>query len=237
LKIIQPYIEGHLIKRYKRFLADVELPNGETITAHTANTGSMKGCSDPGSRVWLYDSENPKRKYRYSWDLVEDLSGNLIGIHTTRANKLVHEAINNGVIKELQDYSQIKPEVKYLESNTRFDFLLSKQDQCDPCFVEVKNVTAKSGDDVAIFPDAKTERGRKHLHTLIDAIEHGYRAVIFFCIQRSDVDVFKPADEIDPAYGEVLRKASNSGVEVIAYKAYISPNEIYLNIAIPVILN
>jgi len=236
LKIIQPYIEGRLIKRYKRFLADVELSNGEVITAHTGNTGSMKGCSDPGSRVWLYDSENPKRKYRYSWDLVEDLSGNLIGIHTTRANKLVHEAIDNGVIEELRDYADIKPEVKYLESNTRFDFLLSKQDQSDSCFVEVKNVTAKIDDDVAIFPDAKTERGRKHLRTLIDAVEHGYRAIIFFCIQRSDVKVFKPADEIDPEYGDILRKACDSGVEAIAYKAYLSPDEICLNVAIPVIL-
>lgn len=236
LKITQPYIEGHLIKRYKRFLADVELTNGEVITAHTGNTGSMKGCSDPGSRVWLYDSENPKRKYRYSWDLVEDLSGNLIGIHTTRANKLVHEAIDNGVIEELKNYTDIRPEVKYLDSNTRFDFLLTNQDQSALCFVEVKNVTAKRDSDIAIFPDAKTERGRKHLQTLIDAVEHGYRSVIFFCIQRSDVSVFKPADEIDPEYGELLRKAYGLGVEAFAYKAYLSPDEIYLNVAIPVIL-
>lgn len=237
LKITQSHIEGRLIKRYKRFLADVELPSGEVITAHTGNTGSMKGCSDPGSRVWLYDSENPKRKYRYSWDLVEDLSGNLVGIHTTRANKLVHEAIDNGVVKELQGYTNIKPEVKYRESSTRFDFLLTKQEQRESCFIEVKNVTAKRGFNVAIFPDAKTERGRKHLQTLIDAVEHGYRAVIFFCIQRNDVELFQPADEIDPEYGEILRSACDAGVEAIAYKAYLSPEEIYLNTAIPVVLN
>lgn len=243
MKITQSYIEGRLIKRYKRFLADVELDNGEVITAHTGNTGSMKGCSEPGSRVWLYDSENPKRKYRYSWDLVEDLSGNLIGIHTTRANKLVHEAIDNGTIKELQDYSEVRPEVKYLQSNTRFDFLLvkgltksllAKQDSSDSCFVEVKNVTAKRDAEIAIFPDAKTERGKKHLKTLIEAVEQGYRAVIFFCIQRSDVTVFKPADEIDPEYGALLREACASGVEALAYKAYLSPKEIYLSEKIPI---
>ena len=234
MKITQSYIEGRLIKRYKRFLVDVKLDSGEIITAHTANTGSMKGCSDPGSRVWLYDSENPKRKYRYSWDLVEDLSGNLIGIHTTRANKLVHEAINNGVIHELQNYCSVKPEVKYLQSDTRFDFLLSNEKESDSCFVEVKNVTAKRDANTAIFPDAKTERGKKHLKTLMDAVEKGYRAVIFFCIQRSDVSVFKPADEIDPEYGEILRKAGQMGVEALAYKAFLSPEEIYLNESIAI---
>lgn len=237
LKITQPFIEGRLIKRYKRFLADVQLSDGKIVTAHTANTGSMQGCSDPGSRVWLYDSKNPKRKYRYSWDLVEDLSGNFVGIHTTRANRLVHEAIENGVIAELQNYINIRSEVKYLESNTRFDLLLSKEDHSEPCFVEVKNVTAKRGTDIAIFPDAKTERGKKHLVTLIDAVQHGFRAVIFFCIQRSDVNKFKPADEIDPEYGELLRKACASGVEALAYKAYLSPDEVYLNAPIPIILN
>lgn len=228
MKITQSYIEGRLIKRYKRFIVDVELPNGQVISAHTGNTGAMLGCSDPGSRVWLYDTENPKRKYRYSWDLVEDLSGNLIGIHTTRANKLVHEAIGSGVITELQGYDDIKPEVKYKNSHTRFDFLLTKKDQSQSCFVEVKSVTAKRDLNTAIFPDAKSERAKKHLATLLDAVEQGHRAVIFFCIQRSDANVFEPADEIDPEYGEMLRSVSALGVETLAYKVAISPKEIYL---------
>ena len=242
MKITQHYVEGRLIKRYKRFLADVQLDSGGTITAHTGNTGAMKGCADPGSRVWLYDSENPKRKYRYSWDLVEDLSGNLIGIHTTRANKLVHEAIETGVIVALQGYKKIKSEVKYSNSNTRLDFLLEHSDQVGSihsksCFVEVKNVTAKRDTETAIFPDAKTERGKKHLETLIHAVEQGYRGVIFFCIQRNDASVFKPADEIDPEYGEILRKACASGVEALAYKARLSPDEIVLSEPIPVDLS
>lgn len=236
MKIIQSYIEGKLIRRYKRFLVDVELSHGEIMTAHTGNTGAMKGCADPGSRVWLYDSENPKRKYRYSWDLVEDLSGNLIGIHTTRANKLVQEAIEHGVIRELQGYDNIRPEVKYQDTNTRFDFLLEKSGSGQSCFLEVKNVTAKRDLETAIFPDAKTERGKKHLETLIHAVGQNLRAVIFFCIQRSDVSAFKPADEIDPEYGELLRKACSLGVEALAYKAVLGPEEVYLSKSIPVIL-
>ncbi len=234
MKLTQPYIEGRLIKRYKRFLVDVALPNGQVITAHTGNTGAMLGCSDPGSRVWLYDTENPKRKYRYSWDLVEDLSGNLIGIHTTRANKLVHEAIDSGIIKELQGYNDIKPEVKYKKSHTRFDFLLTNHHQKQDCFLEVKSVTAKRDSKTAIFPDAKSERAKKHLTTLLDAVEQGHRAVIFFCIQRSDASVFRPADEIDPEYGEMLRNVSTAGVETLAYKVTISPKEIYLRDVIQV---
>ena len=235
MKINQPFIEGRLIRRYKRFLADVELTTGEMITAHTGNTGAMRGCSDPGSRVWLYNTGNPKRKYIYSWDLVEDLSGNLIGIHTTRANRLVHEAINNGVAEELQDYEVINPEQAYEETKTRFDFLLQKTGRRD-CFLEVKNVTAKRDAATAIFPDAKSERAKKHLLMLLDAVEKGYRGVIFYCIQRSDATIFKPADEVDPEYGELLRRVSRSGVETVAYKATLSPTEVVLTEAIPVVL-
>lgn len=235
MKIDQPFIEGRLIRRYKRFLADVELMNGDVITAHTGNTGAMSGCSDPGSRVWLYNTGNLKRKYIYSWDLVEDLSGNLIGIHTTRANRLVHEAIDNGVIEELQHYDVIKPEHTYAETKTRFDFFLQKEGRRD-CFLEVKNVTAKRDETTAIFPDAKSERAKKHLLTLLDAVEKGYRGVIFFCIQRSDVTIFKPADEVDPEYGDLLRKVSQAGVETLAYKATLSPTEVVLNKVIPVVL-
>lgn len=234
LKIEQPYVEGRLIKRYKRFLADVELANGEVITAHTPNTGAMLGCAEPGSRVWLYDTGNPKRKYLYSWDLVEDLSGNLVGIHTTRANKLVHEAIEHGVIPELQGYSQIQSEVKFHDSNTRFDFFLSGGDQTKPCYLEVKSVTAKRNNATAIFPDAVSIRGKKHLIALVEAIQRGYDAVIFFCIQREDVQTFSPASEIDPEYTSALNHAIEAGVQVLAYKVKISPTEIVIDSVVPV---
>ncbi|HFE37331.1 MAG TPA: DNA/RNA nuclease SfsA [Gammaproteobacteria bacterium] len=235
MKLCQPRLEGRLIKRYKRFLADIELAGGEIITAHTGNTGAMLGCSDPGSRVWIYDTENPKRKYRYSWDMVEDLAGNLIGIHTTRANKLVSEGIANGVIKELAGY-EAKPEVKYKNFNTRFDFMLCKNDAPQHCFLEVKSVTAKRHTDTAIFPDAKSERGKKHLDVLMDALMQGYRSIAFYCIQRDDVNCFSPADEIDPLYAETLRKAHAAGVEIMAYKTRLSPDEIALYQAVPVSL-
>jgi len=228
MKINSPYIEGRLIKRYKRFLADVELASGEIVTAHTPNTGSMKGCSDPGSKVWLYDTQNPKRKYRYSWDLVADLQGKLVGIHTGRANLLVKEAVALGTIVELGGYSAIKAEVNYKSSGCRFDLLLSQHDLKPDCFVEVKNVTAIDDYGVAIFPDAVTQRGKKHLETLIDVVGDGMRAAMVFCIQREDVFAFRAAEEIDPAYAEMLKLAYYQGVEIIAYKSSLSPTEIKL---------
>ena len=164
MKITQPYLEGRLIKRYKRFLADIELADKNIITVHTPNTGSMLGCAEPGSRVWIYDTQNDKRKYRYSWDLVEDLQGNLIGIHTGRVNHLVTEAIMGGIVKELAEYHSIQQEVFFPGSNTRFDLFLQSPKNIPDCFLEIKNVTAKM-DNVAIFPDAKTTRGKKHLDT------------------------------------------------------------------------
>ena len=228
MKIIQPCVEGRLIRRYKRFLADIELIDGRMITAHTPNTGSMKGCSDPGSRVWVYDTQNPARKYIYSWDLVEDTDGHLVGIHTGRPNYLVREAIETGVISELHGYKEIKMEAKYFDKGTRFDLLLSGHEKEKDCFVEVKNVTAKRSEDVAIFPDAVTTRGQKHLVMLEDAVTRGYRAVMVYCIQRDDVTSFSPAYEIDQDYSSALIQASENGVEVYAYKSRISPVEITL---------
>ena len=180
MKITQPHIEGRLIKRYKRFLADIELIDGRIITAHTPNTGSMKGCADPGSRVWVYDTQNPSRKYIYSWDLVEDADGHLVGIHTGRPNYLVREAIETGVITELQGYEQIRMEAKYFDKGTRFDLLLTDHATKKDCYVEVKNVTAKRSADVAIFPDAVTVRGLKHLTMLEDAVTRGYHAAMVY---------------------------------------------------------
>lgn len=235
MKITAPYLQGKLIKRYKRFLADIELPNGEVLTVHTPNTGAMLGCSDPGSRVWVYKSNNPKRKYAYSWELVEDLQGNLIGIHTGRVNALVTEAIQTGVISELADYESIQQEKKFLDSSTRFDLFLQSEANLPDCFVEIKNVTAKE-DNVAIFPDAATERGRKHLRVLEEAVQKGYRAVMLFCIQREDINTFSPAHRIDPLYAEALDVANDAGVELLAYKANMGVEEIRIVKSVPIVL-
>lgn len=233
MKITAPCLEGRLIKRYKRFLADIQLTDGRVLTVHTPNTGSMLGCSDPGSRVWVYKSHNPKRKYAYSWELVEDLQGNFIGIHTGRVNSLVTEAIQQNVVSELTGYPNIEQEKKFPDSSTRFDLFLSGHATLPDCFVEIKNVTAKSGNN-AIFPDAVTERGRKHLLVLQEALEQGYRAVMFYCVQREDVKAFAPARQIDEKYAHALHEAQQHGVEILAYKAKMGVKEITLNKAIPV---
>lgn len=235
MKISAPFKEGRLIRRYKRFLADVELKTGEIITVHTPNTGSMLGCAEPGSRVWIYHNDNPKRKYPWSWELVEDLQGNLIGIHTGRVNSLVVEAITNGVVSELKDYNSIQQEKKFLNTSTRFDLLLQSENTTPDCYVEIKNVTAKEN-KTAIFPDAVTERGRRHLQVLQQAVEQGFRAVMFYCIQREDVENFSPAYDIDPDYAKTLLEAVNQGVEVLAYKASVGIEEIQLKMKVPLLI-
>ncbi len=235
MKITAPYLSGILLKRYKRFLADIRLDSGEIVTVHTPNTGSMLGCSEPGSRVWIYRADNPKRKYSYSWGLVADRQGNKIGIHTGRVNALVAEGIQTGIIKELASYGRIQQEVTFPGSNTRFDLFLPGGKNQPDCFVEIKNVTA-SQDHTAIFPDAKTERGRRHLEVLLQARQQGYRTVIFFCIQRNDVERFSPAYAIDPAYARVLEHVMQQGVEALAYKARVDVREISLTQSVPVVL-
>ncbi len=213
----QPLISGRLIRRYKRFLADVELGDGQIVTAHTPNTGSMQGCAEPGSRVWLRDSGNPKRKYPFSWELVETLDGQMVGINTGLANHLVREAIETGVIRELAGYTEIRTEVNYGSENSRIDLLLRGEGRAD-CYVEVKNVTLVI-EGQARFPDAVTTRGSKHLRELMAMVRTGYRAVCCFCVQRGDALSFAPADQIDPAYGGLLRMAQVAGVELLAYSA------------------
>lgn len=225
-------MEGRLIRRYKRFLADVELPDGSVITAHTPNTGSMMGCSDPGCRVWLRDTQNLKRKYPLSWEMVETLDGIAVGIHTGYANDLVEEAIRNGVIHSLQDYQNIRREVRFADFNTRFDLFLSEGKSTD-CFVEVKNVTAVEN-GCAIFPDAVTARGTKHLNMLAEVVKRGQRAVLCFCVQREDANSVAAAEKIDPLYAQTLKEVITKGVEVIAYQAKISPQEITLIRELPV---
>jgi sugar fermentation stimulation protein A len=226
MKFNSPLEQGTLIKRYKRFLADIELDSGEIITAHTANTGSMKGCSEPGSRVWCSISDNPKRKYPYSWEIVEVSDDVLVGINTGFPNKLVKEGIESGVISELQGYAEIRTEVRYGKEKSRIDLLLEDTIK-PPCYVEVKNVTlVNSG--IAYFPDAVSKRGTKHLRELIEMVKDGNRAVIFYCLQRNDASEVRPADDIDSVYGQTLRRAINEGVEALAYQAVVTTEQINL---------
>lgn len=233
-------LEGRLIRRYKRFLADVEL-DGRQVTAHTANTGAMTGCCEPGSRVWLSVSDNPKRKYAYTWELVETNTESqpiMVGINTLMANHLVAEAITHGKIKALEQYGNIRKEVRYGDENSRIDLLLtaSGDNACESCYVEVKNVTlAQEG--VGYFPDAKSARAIKHLRELIKVRESGARAVIFFCVPREDVMEVRPARFIDPDYADALRTALQNGVQALAYRAKVSVQEIVLQDLLPVNLD
>ena len=225
-------IPGSLIKRYKRFLADIELDDGRVITAHTPNTGSMLGCCEPGSRVWLSDSGNPERKYPLSWELVEAAPGILVGINTVLPNKLVEEGIRNGVIKELQGYDGLRREVRYGAENSRIDLLL--EDAARPaCYVEVKNVTLAQ-DGTGYFPDAVSARGSKHLRELAEVVAAGKRGIILFCVQRKDVSEVRPADTIDSKYGNTLRQVIDAGVEAIAWRADVTPEEVRLDKSLPV---
>jgi sugar fermentation stimulation protein A len=243
MKFPQALVSGRLLRRYKRFLADVALDNGEVIIAHTANTGAMTGCAEPGSRVWLSRSDNPRRKYPYTWELVQTPGGVLCGINTLRSNALVQEAIAAGRIAELGGYDSIRREVPYGAEGSRIDLLLESQTGLAPCYVEVKNVTlvenegvGKEGveDGTAYFPDAVSARGSKHLRELMAMVQAGYRAVIFFCVQRQDCQRVCPADHIDARYGETLRQALGSGVEALAYQAEVSESGIVLRRALPV---
>lgn len=218
-------VEGRLIRRYKRFLADVQLA-GEVVTAACPNTGSMMGCAEPGSRVWLSEHDSATRKYRHTWELVE-VSGSkpvLVGINTSKPNALVAEAIAEGAIPELAGYPNVRREVAYGEEGSRIDFVL--EGERGPCYVEVKNVTAAASKGVALFPDCVSERGSRHLRELMRLKAAGLRSVQLYCVQRGDVNEVRPADGIDHEYGRTLREAIAAGVEVLAYRARVTPEEI-----------
>jgi sugar fermentation stimulation protein A len=218
-----PLIPGTLIQRYKRFLADVRLDSGEIVTAHCANTGSMTGCNIPGSPVLLSASDRPGRKYPFTWELVH-VDGGWVGINTAYPNRLVEEAVHAGTVAELQGYASLRREVPY-GGNSRIDLLLEGSSGC--CYVEVKNVTLVEGGR-ALFPDAVTLRGQKHLRELEEVVRNGSRGIIFFVVQRGDADVVAPADCIDPHYGELLRRAVSFGVEALAYRALVTPETIVI---------
>lgn len=233
MKFARPLLEGTLLRRYQRFLADVKTPRG-MVTAHCPNTGSMLGCAAPGNRVWLSPADNPARRLAWTWEIVE-VDGTLVGIHTGRSNSLVREAIEEGVIRELQGYREIRAEVGFGLERSRADFLLSGGRR-KPCYVEVKNVTAAVSGGVALFPDAVSNRGARHLREMMHAVRTGCRAVLVFCAQRGDVGEVRPADAIDPEYGATLRQALAAGVEAIAYRAKVNPGGIVLAHKVPVVV-
>jgi sugar fermentation stimulation protein A len=227
MKFIPPLQKAIFCRRYKRFLADIQLPNGEITTIHCPNTGAMLRCLVEKSPCWYSISNNPKRRYPLTWEIATTVDGHLAGIYSGRANQLVKEAIDNGVIIELQGYDQASTEVRYGQENSRVDLLLQGQGRPD-CYVEVKSVTLGMDGGGGFFPDAISQRGSKHLRELMMMLEQGHRAVLLFCVQHSGIKQVSPADHIDPLYGQTLREAIKKGVEVFAYGAHISAKEITL---------
>ena len=227
MKFDPPLLSGRLLKRYKRFLADIRLDSGEEITAHCANPGSMMGLAGEGMRVWLSKSDNPKRKLAHSWEIVEPEAGCLVGINTDHPNRIVEAAILAGEVPELAGYETLRREVKYGQ-NSRIDLLLEDPGK-PPAYVEVKNVTLAREPGIAEFPDAVTARGAKHMEELARRAVAGERAVVFFLVQRSDADRFRLAEDIDPAYARAFETAVNAGVEALCYKCVITPEEIRLD--------
>lgn len=223
-----------LIKRYKRFLADVVLEDGSETTLHVANTGAMTGCAEPGDTIWYSTSTNPKRKYPFSWELTQTKNNHFICVNTMRANQLVEEAIKAELISELAGYKNLKREVKYGEENSKVDIFLSEgtsKTTKDDAYVEVKSVTLlgqtaeQKRDGQGFFPDTVTIRGQKHLRELTTLSQQGSRTVLFFAILHSGINKVSAANHIDKQYSELLKAAYTAGVEVIAYKADFQLNK------------
>ncbi len=222
MKFSAPLLKGTLVQRYKRFMADIVLDTGEEITAHCANSGSMMGVKDEGAEVWVSASDKPKRKFKYTWELIK-VGESLVGINTSLPNKIAEESIETGVVSELQGYETLRREVKY-GKNSRIDILLEDPSK-SACYVEIKNVTLRR-DHLAEFPDSVTARGTKHLGELANQVGAGHRAVMYYLTQRDDCDTFAVASDIDPVYAVALEKAMAAGVEVICYGCKLTPKEI-----------
>ena len=227
-----PLIRGTLIKRYKRFLADVRRQDGEIVTAHCPNSGSMRTCCQEGQPVYLSYQDNPKRKLRYTWELIH-MPTSLVGVNTQVPNRLTAHAIQVGDVRELTGYRTVRREVK-AGKNSRLDIFLEAPGR-RPCYVEVKNCTMVEG-ELATFPDAVTVRGQKHLEELQALVAAGCRCVMFFLIQRMDAKRFAPADGIDANYGKKLRRAAKNGVELLAYDVFIDLEGIRLKGSMPIAL-
>ena len=228
MQFSSPLTNGILIKRYKRFLVDIRLENGNIITAHCPNTGTMLTCSTPGSAVCLSKSDNPKRKYQFTLEMIK-VGETWVGVNTARTNTLVKEAIISGQIAELRNVDRVASEIK-TSAHTRIDLQIWQGDLST--YLEVKNCSlAVNG--CAMFPDAVTVRGTKHLHELMRLVETGSNAAIFFLVQRQDTDRFAPARHIDPEYGRALQQANDAGVQILVYQARVCPNGIYVVKALP----
>ena len=224
MEFTKSLVKGKLIKRYKRFFVDVKLDK-ETVTAHCANTGSMKGLLDEGNEVYLLPNNNPKRKLKYGLEIIKTRK-NLVGVNTHMANKITQHALENNFIKELKNNDLIKPEV-FFNKETRFDFFIKKNKK--KSFIEVKNVTLFRDKDTAEFPDAVTLRGSKHLLALIDAIKKGYRSYLIFLVQIQNMKKFKIAKDIDAEYYNNYNKARKAGVNFLAYGCDISSKKIFID--------
>ncbi len=232
MRLTRPLLRGTLLRRYKRFLADVELADGRELTVHCPNPGAMTSCSEPGRPVLISDSENPKRKLRYTLEMIR-MGRIWVGVNTANPNPAVAGWIAAGKIPQLAGYAELRREVPYGEARrSRIDLLLRDPARPD-CYVEIKNSTYRSGEHAA-FPDAVTERGRKHLHDLAGVVERGERGVIFFFVGRADCHRFRPADEVDPAYGETLRQVVPAGVEALAWRMRFTARRIELSGRLPI---
>lgn len=218
MRFTKAFVEGTLVRRYKRFLADVELDDGARLTVHCPNPGRMTSCSDPGSRVLISDSGNPRRKLRHTLEMVR-MGRIWVGVNTAVPNDAVAAFVEAGKIPELDGYGELRREVVYgVDGRSRIDLRLRDPSGERPdAYVEIKNTSLRIGDHGA-FPDAVTERGRKHLRDLAGVVADGERGVIFFFVGRADCRRFRPADEVDPAYGETLREVVDAGVEALAYR-------------------
>ena len=226
-----PLTHGRLIKRYKRFLADVVLDSGEVVTAHCTNSGSMKSCLEEGAEVYLSPVNDPTRKTKFTWEMIR-INNGWVGINTSNPNRLAYEYIASGLIPGIEGYTNVRREVTYGDS--RFDLYAERESE--KCFIEVKNVTLKEG-KYALFPDAETSRGRKHLETLISIKKEGMRAIMLYIVQRMDVEIFAPAWDIDPFYAETLVRAHADGVEIFPFRVEVSPQSIKPSGLLPYRLN
>jgi len=227
-------IKATFLRRYKRFLADVIMSDGSEITVHCPNTGSMRNCITPNSPCWLFNSNNPKRKYQYSLEYITTSCGGLAGINSARANAIVKQAVTTKQVKTLTSYSAIQTEVPYGSEKSRIDILLTHDEGVAPTYIEIKSVTLQE-EGQGYFPDAVTVRGQKHLRELTVLAQEGIRAVLFFCVQHSTIQSLKVAAHIDPKYAELLDRAIDAGVEVMVYSTCLNEYENTLARAIPFI--
>ena len=226
-----PLIRATLIRRYKRFLADVTLEDGQQVTAHCANPGAMLGVAPPGATVWLEPTNTPKRKLKYSWKLLELGDGHFAGIDTGVPNRVVEEALNTRAISEVAQYPMIRPEVKYGE-RSRVDFLLTG-DGLPDCYLEVKNVHLRRTAELAEFPDCVTARGARHMEELSNVVSAGHRAILLYLVQRTDCSAISLAYDIDPAYAAAAQAARTAGVEMICYSTSITRKGVWLATPLP----